>query len=147
MQTLRQDAGQQEVGHANVTAGRRVLSLPSIVTTRHSFAFLCVVAVLVCLPIPHLQFLVSFEFPKWGLTAGFTATNRFVFLWRSYMNRETKQRILQFGIILVCAVFLRVTLALIAPFELQQYFSFGVLLAAIVSFFTWDFLRGKKKDK
>jgi len=59
------------------------------------------------------------------------------------MKKETKQSLGRFGIILVIAAFLRVILALIAPFEWQRYLSFGVMIAAIVSFFVWD-AQGKK---
>lgn len=62
------------------------------------------------------------------------------------MKQETKQRIRQFSIVLGCAVVLRVTTAIVAPFEMQRYFSFGILLAAIVTFFIWDFIRTKKDE-
>jgi len=63
------------------------------------------------------------------------------------MKRETKKRIRQFVIILGIAVVLRVTTAILAPFEMQRYFSFGILLASIASFFTWDYIRMKREEK
>jgi len=61
------------------------------------------------------------------------------------MRKETKRSLGRFGIILGVAVFLRVILALIAPFEMQRYFGFGVMLVAIICFFVWD-SQAKKKE-
>lgn len=61
------------------------------------------------------------------------------------MKMETKKRLRHFLIVLGCAVILRIIVAFTIPIETQRYFSLGIMIAAIISFFAWESIEEQKK--
>ncbi|MFD1037019.1 hypothetical protein ACFQ3N_01070 [Virgibacillus byunsanensis] len=57
------------------------------------------------------------------------------------------KRISKYIIVLVLAIIVRLLFAVVAPAETQQYISLVIIVLAIVAFFTWDYVDGKRRQK
>lgn len=62
------------------------------------------------------------------------------------MKKTTRQLLRRFVIVLGCAVVVRIVVAFIVPFSIQPYFSLGIMIAAIISFFVWDIIQGREDE-
>ena len=56
-----------------------------------------------------------------------------------------KRKIIRYIVVLVLAIIVRILFAFFAPIEVQKYAGLIIIIAAIVSFFTWDYLSEKHK--
>lgn len=58
-----------------------------------------------------------------------------------------KRKIIKYIVVLAAAMVLRILLAFFAPMEIQKYVGLIIIIVAIATFFTWDYLDEKGRRK
>lgn len=56
-----------------------------------------------------------------------------------------KGKVFKYVIVLVVAIIVRILFAFVLPLEAQKYVGLFIIIAAIIAYFTWNYIDVKKK--